>query len=345
MDGSAGLARGANVASGGGAFVLKSCVLGYPLNQVTITATTNTTAISTNTPPSGGCVAPTCTQSTNYVPVGCVTNCTQTNVVYYSNDVTYHTNVVITAANAYGTFTDAGYNLSSDNTPALSGTSHNVADPKLGSLADNGGPTRTMLLLAGSPAVNAGGDACLAADQRGFPRPWGAHCDIGAVEMQLPVIAVYPLSRNVAVGSDALFTVSVVTNDVPLGSLTYQWRFNGTNFAGATNTSFTVSGDQTKDAGTYQIQAVASNYLGAVTSQVAVLRVVVPVELATPSFDQTNFWFTFKSETGLIYIVEFKDTLNDTGWTRLTTNVGTGDLLTNGGGGTTTSRFFRIVIE
>lgn len=337
-DGSAGLARGANVANSGSAFVLQSCLLANPPTLTSVTSVTNIDTATNSIP-----------IATNYVPIGCIPpNCSSTNIVT-TNIVSSVTNLVTTTnlflvANAYGTFTDAGYNLSSDNTPALSGTSHNVTDPKLGSLADNGGPTRTMLLLAGSPAINAGGDACLAADQRGFPRPWGAHCDIGAVEMQLPVIAVYPPSRNVAVGSDALFTVSVATNGVPLGSLTYQWRFNGTNFAGATNTSFTVSGDQTKDVGINQVQVVATNYLGAVTSQVAVLRVIVPVVLATPSFDQTNFWFTFKSETGLIYIVEFKDTLNDTGWTRLSTNVGTGDLLTNGGGGTT-SRFFRVVIE
>ena len=31
-----------------------------------------------------------------------------------------------------------------------------VADPGLGTLADNGGPTQTIALLAGSPAIDAG---------------------------------------------------------------------------------------------------------------------------------------------------------------------------------------------
>jgi hypothetical protein len=64
-------------------------------------------------------------------------------------------------------------------------------DPKLGELADNGGPTQTHALLAGSPAVDAGnpatpgsgGNACAAVDQRGTPRPQGERCDIGAFEM------------------------------------------------------------------------------------------------------------------------------------------------------------------
>lgn len=57
-----------------------------------------------------------------------------------------------------------------------------VAEPVLGPLARNGGPTQTQALLAGSPAVDAGfGVGCLATDQRGEPRSDG-HCDIGAFE-------------------------------------------------------------------------------------------------------------------------------------------------------------------
>jgi len=64
-------------------------------------------------------------------------------------------------------------------------TGNNVlgVDPQLGALADNGGPTQTMLPLVGSPAVDA--IACTNApptDQRGVARPQGAQCDIGAVE-------------------------------------------------------------------------------------------------------------------------------------------------------------------
>ncbi len=73
-------------------------------------------------------------------------------------------------------------NASSSNacgTPAL------TSDPKLGFLANNGGLTQTMALLAGSPAINAGKDAnCPATDQRGVARPQGSHCDMGAYEYQ-----------------------------------------------------------------------------------------------------------------------------------------------------------------
>ncbi|XAH25348.1 choice-of-anchor U domain-containing protein [Xylophilus sp. GW821-FHT01B05] len=56
-----------------------------------------------------------------------------------------------------------------------------TADPLLGSLQNNGGPTPTMLPAANSPVIDAGG-ACTGSDQRGVARPQGSACDLGAVE-------------------------------------------------------------------------------------------------------------------------------------------------------------------
>ena len=61
---------------------------------------------------------------------------------------------------------------------------------KLGALADNGGPTKTHLPLAGSPAIDGGlctvGGVTVTADQRGSSRPGlgTVLCDAGAVEVQ-----------------------------------------------------------------------------------------------------------------------------------------------------------------
>ncbi|MET0229514.1 MAG: choice-of-anchor Q domain-containing protein [Rhodanobacteraceae bacterium] len=60
-------------------------------------------------------------------------------------------------------------------------------DPVLGALADNGGPTLTHAVLAGSPAIDAGSNiANLDTDQRGgaYVRVSGAAADIGAFEAQ-----------------------------------------------------------------------------------------------------------------------------------------------------------------
>jgi hypothetical protein len=59
------------------------------------------------------------------------------------------------------------------------------ANPLLGALANNGGPTRTCLPAAGSPAIDAGSASDYPpTDQRGQPRPLGARPDAGSVEAQ-----------------------------------------------------------------------------------------------------------------------------------------------------------------
>jgi hypothetical protein len=65
------------------------------------------------------------------------------------------------------------------------------ADPKLGLLAGNGGPTQTMALLPGSAAIDAvPTNACpVATDQRGVSRPQGAACDAGAYEVAAPNVS------------------------------------------------------------------------------------------------------------------------------------------------------------
>jgi len=65
------------------------------------------------------------------------------------------------------------------------------ANPKLGPLADNGGPTMTMALLAGSPAIDSGAAAgAPATDQRGVPRPQGSRVDMGAYEYQFTTACI-----------------------------------------------------------------------------------------------------------------------------------------------------------
>jgi hypothetical protein len=81
---------------------------------------------------------------------------------------------------------DQGYNLDGDDSCGFTrATDITNTDPLLGPLANNGGPTQTMALLPGSPAIDKGGTAangCLATDQRGVTRPQGPACDIGAFE-------------------------------------------------------------------------------------------------------------------------------------------------------------------
>jgi hypothetical protein len=84
------------------------------------------------------------------------------------------------------TFQTGGGNLESANTCGFgSGTDKPITNPLLGVLANNGGPTDTMALLAGSPAIDAAVAVnCQPTDQRGVARPVGAGCDSGAFEVE-----------------------------------------------------------------------------------------------------------------------------------------------------------------
>lgn len=88
--------------------------------------------------------------------------------------------------------TDAGYNIDSGTSCGFTAAAHSTSNvsPRLGALASNGGPTQTMALLSGSPAIQAipaATPGCIGAtDQRGVIRPQGTGCDIGAYELAIP---------------------------------------------------------------------------------------------------------------------------------------------------------------
>ena len=120
---------------------------------------------------------------------------------------------------------DTNLTLIADDGTNIVGTAASPVDPRLGPLADNGGVTLTHMLLAGSPALDAGDNltaqatlSCGCVDQRGpgFLRlraaaggdPLNPLVDIGAVEADPTVEAISakqtnqdtPLSFDFAVG-------------------------------------------------------------------------------------------------------------------------------------------------
>lgn len=84
---------------------------------------------------------------------------------------------------------DGDYNLIQNPAGATFTGTHNLTGlaPQLDALADNGGPTRTMQPLAGSPVLNAGSNALIpkgvTTDQRGAARIDSGTVDLGAVEV------------------------------------------------------------------------------------------------------------------------------------------------------------------
>lgn len=109
-------------------------------------------------------------------------------------DTILATNTVTTSdQDVQGAIQSNGYNLIQHPTGGTftgnTATDLVGVDPRLGPLVNNGGPTQTRALLAGSPAINAGdpnysATGFDATDQRGFPRIVDGRVDIGAFEVQ-----------------------------------------------------------------------------------------------------------------------------------------------------------------
>jgi sugar lactone lactonase YvrE len=98
-----------------------------------------------------------------------------------------------------------------------------------------------------------------------------------------PAITVQPASQMAGVGGNASFSVGVVGSG-PFGFALYA---GGTNLVqSGTNSAFTLSNLSTNDAGSYTV--VITNAYGSVTSQVAVLSVVLPPTITAQPASQTN---------------------------------------------------------
>jgi hypothetical protein len=83
------------------------------------------------------------------------------------------------------TNSSTGFGVTGD----LVSSSDSPLDPRLGPLGDNGGPTKTLPLLQGSPAIDAGDNTTITpSDQRGYARRIGPAVDIGAYEYGWPSI-------------------------------------------------------------------------------------------------------------------------------------------------------------
>ena len=125
-----------------------------------------------------------------------------------------------------GAVTSNGHNLltSTTNATGFTGTGDITGvNPMLAALANNGGPTLTMALMPGSPAIDAGVAAGAMFDQRGKPRtfdnpavvnaPTSDGTDIGAFEAQPNCALTCP--SNISVPNDHNQCGAVVTFSNP----------------------------------------------------------------------------------------------------------------------------------
>ncbi|HBJ34363.1 MAG TPA: hypothetical protein DDZ51_06285 [Planctomycetaceae bacterium] len=143
-----------------------------------------------------------------------------------------------------GSVVSAFFNLDSDGSGGLNllGDQSNV-DPRIGPLADNGGPVQTHALLPGSPAIDASDTFPFPTDARGFPRLQDGNADgedrndIGAFEASTLTIEANDDTATVGVGQAVLIAVleNDTTNNPPLRIVSVFQPTNG---------SVSISGNQ-----------------------------------------------------------------------------------------------------
>ena len=137
---------------------------------------------------------------------------------------------------------------------------------------------------------------------------------VTTVDLQLPLptppqVVTPPLAMNIAVGSNATFTVTASGTS----PLFYQWLFQGNPVAGATNTTLTLTSAQLASAGGYSV--VVSNIAGTNQSTTAALFVVPrPVIQSIRFVDETQVALTWSSTPGFRYRVEATGDANGGSW-------------------------------
>lgn len=166
-----------------------------------------------------------------------------------------------------------------------------------------------------------------------------------------PVITRQPSSRTSIAGGTVIFSV-LVAGTPPFG---FQWRFNGTAIAGATNSSLNITNVQLTNAGSYSV--VITNRFGLATSMPAGLDVdslplpggaslVVPPPTFGPVKVSPEGVTLPVTPTSRKFVLEFKNHLSDPEWTPLRTNEGNvmGTNITDAPSAEP-SRFYRIRVQ
>lgn len=133
-----------------------------------------------------------------------------------------------------------------------------------------------------------------------------------------PKIGTQPISQTVTAGQSATFAVTTSAGTAPLN---YQWRFNGTNITGATNSNYTLANAQTNNVGSYTV--VISNVAGSVTSSAATLTVKYALAITTTTggtVAATPSASTYAPGTSVKLVATPRLFYRFTGWTGDVTN-------------------------
>ena len=213
------------------------------------------------------------------------------------------------------TFSSLGHNLTDDsgaNCGFNQPTDLVNASPHFGPLADNGGPTETLLPATLSPAIGVvptgttlnGFPVCPGTDQRGVARPQpssGTACTIGAVEVAPGVAPIFTSAPSDSVIQGVASNFTVAATGTPTPSLFESGALPaGIAFADDGNGTATLSGTPAPGtAGSYPITVTASNGVSPDAAQTFTLT-VLPIEIATTSLPSGTVRQTYSASLAAV---------------------------------------------
>jgi len=172
-----------------------------------------------------------------------------------------------------------------------------------------------------------------------------AYCEICAQELVLsmygairPIQGCSPDATNFLISAQANVTFNILILKPATSSLAVQWFTNGVAVVGATTTNLTVNAAHLA-AGTNEIQVVVHDQTSCVRNDpanslwqtniwkpITVIAPVITVNMA--QWNGTNIILSVPTQDGFDYVLEWKNTLTDPIWTPMSTNSGTGGVIT-----------------
>ena len=204
-----------------------------------------------------------------------------------------------TGGNCNGTTVDSGYNLTDDSSCGFSASTDRIVTTGLllGPLANNGGPTSTILPQSGSPAIGViplnitinSVQVCPRIDQRGLASATNVQCNIGAVEGDFQSVSFTSSTPSATVGGTTYTPAATSTSGLAV-TITVDSTSSGVCSISSGVVSFLSTGTCTLDANqggdnNYDVASQVQQSVTVSTAPVAPLRLLAqaPLILASTS--------------------------------------------------------------
>jgi len=157
------------------------------------------------------------------------------------------------------------------------------------------------------------------------------------------IVSVLPATRAGVLGGSAAFTVTALSYS---GVTNYQWLSNSVSLTGATNSTVTLTSLQTGNFGSLYTVRVSDGTTTLTSSPAVALTVAVSQPISSPGLNGSKFSLSFNTEVGPSYVIDTTTNLAPANWVPVSTNAGTGGLISVTNAISSTSQgFYRVRLQ